>query len=181
LSQEVIRTVDLHGGTAVTYLAGPLVDLSSRTFSAGGVANMRVSEEIVAAFVRQHIVAPRNVLVGENPLANCSDPWVRAHPLGVVCHLEEVYHLGGREGAGPTSVAGALRAAHSVPSGQVSVITTWVAELPSAWPHKIFQLRPLAESAKAILVSAFDGEGYVLWEPKQAPSPPPGSTSTRND
>ena len=107
------------------------------------------------------------MLIGENPLANCSDPWVRTRPLGILCYLDEVYHLGSPARPGLTSIAGCLRAANSVPNEQVSVVTTWNGEIPGSWPHKLVDLVPLAASVKAILVSAFDGETYVLWQPNQ--------------
>jgi len=136
------------------------------------VASARVSEELVEAFIRQHLIGERRVLLGENPLASCTDSWIRTRPVGVICYVDEVYHLGTRDGAATTSIAGALRAAHSVPSGQVSVMTTWKGELPTAWPHKVSDLRPLAADVTAIIVSAFDGEGYVVWEPMLATPPP---------
>jgi hypothetical protein len=170
LSKEVGGTVDLSSGIVVTNLPTRLINLSPQTFRSGGVASARVSEGLVEARIRQYLVAGHDVLIGENLLASCSDLWIRKRPVGVICYVNEVYHLGRRDGADSTSIAGALRAAHLVPDGQVSIVTTWKEELPTAWPHPVFDLRPLAASVKAIIVSAFDGEGYVVWEPEQATS-----------
>jgi hypothetical protein len=165
LSREVERAVDLGRGKATAFLQAPLADLRPETLERGGLASAKLSDEIAEEFIRRNLTRPQDVLIAENALAHCSDPWVNTRPLGVLCYLEEVLHLGNPDGAGSTSIAGALRAAKHSPAGQVSVVAAWNEEIPKSWPHRIQNLRTIAESVKIIVVSAFDGESYVIWQP----------------
>jgi hypothetical protein len=164
LSKKVAQLVDLDEGVVFTYLPAPLPEVTPQTFRTGGVASVRISEEMVEAVIRRHLAEAKAVLLGENPMANCSDPWVHIQPEGVVCYRDEVYHIGYRDGSGALSIRGALKSARALP-GEVSIVTTWIGKPPtSAWPGRLSDVSHLAANATAVVVGAFDGEGYVIWE-----------------
>jgi len=164
LSHAVAAANDLDSGAAIAYLPPGIQALSAGQFRAGGVASAARSEDVVGNALGQMLVEDGRILVGEDQLRRCSDAAIVARPHGVVCYLDEVYHLGTRDGVDDQSIRGVLRRTRSAMCGELLFVTRWAGEIPTSWPNRITDLGLLAGSVEAIAAGAFDGEGYVVWK-----------------
>ncbi len=164
LSRAVAAANDLDSGVAIAYLPPGIRSLNAGQFRIGGVASAAVSEDVVGNALGQMLVEDGGILFGEDQLRLCSDAAIVARPDGVVCYLDEVYHLGTHDGVDEQSIRGVLRRTRSAVSGELLFVTHWAGQIPTSWPNRITDLGPLAGSVEAIVAGAFDGEGYVVWK-----------------
>jgi hypothetical protein len=118
----------------------------------------------VAAFVVAYLTqpAPRYFVV-EDVLVESGDPWLDAAAARYVRCGQEVYHFvaGGR-----ASDEAVLQTIDNAKGYVTNAILTGGRSVPALHARAEVtqdQLRELAAATDAILVEAYDGEGFVLW------------------
>ena len=148
------RRVQDADGTAFAYLRTDLLDIPVIEWAAGQLDNDDSGRAVIcvedAISRRSHLArAPSELSL---PTVICGD------------HLYVYASSPSDPRLGPV-VRGA-RGAFWQP--HVGMITTWPAHLRRAEPGQVIDLDTLAEMAKlarAVIVGAWDGEGFLIWEP----------------
>jgi len=117
-------------------------------------------------FLQKELCEADRIALLENSLAASSDPWLERAKSRVLVHEDEVYHLALCTEKTNDNIMSAIREANNALStvGMVGRMPGAVASLASAKHLSSAQLEMIGIHAECVFVSAFDGEGYIIWE-----------------
>ena len=124
------------------------------------------AEQDLAFLIRRFLQEGKGrACVSENYLARRTDPWLAHAKSRILFFGEEVYHVIDRQDVESDSIDAAIREAES-PTIFVGVLSTLRQGFrlpPVKTDMDTDQLRVLAEEAEKLIVRAYDGEGYLIW------------------
>jgi hypothetical protein len=117
-------------------------------------------------FVQKRLSGADYIALLEDCLAAPSDPWLERAKSRVLVHEGEVYHLALCSEQTHDDILNAIHEADNVLRmvGMAGRVPGAIASLASAKQLSLEQLEMIGINAECVFVSAFDGEGYVLWE-----------------
>lgn len=173
LSRLVLERLRPGEGVLFTHLPPDLEPGQARDFDHGGVARLSSSEQALEQLLWERgSLLETGVFVAENAVASCADPIVRENPRGTFCYGEEVYSWVSCEASRRPDVRGALSRAASG-----WVLVAMLSSVPAHLGEPRLALRgcgretlkALAERAELVVVGAYDGEGYVVWDGSPEP------------
>jgi hypothetical protein len=122
--------------------------------------------EDLASYILNYLEAgEERVCVFENHLGRLTDPWLLQAESRVLFLGEEVYHVVSAEVVDLDSIKAAINEAEDV-TLLIGVLSVWPQGSrlsPERREISDEDLRVLAEGAEKIIVSAYDGEGYLIW------------------
>lgn len=167
----IARRINLAEGDVFAFLPQDVDHRAFSEFRYGGIARhasaaARVEERIREFSGRQ----PPALFVAENAVAACTDPLVQKYATSTFCYRGEVYHWLELKEVEPQDVLATMRMANSG-----WLLNCLVSSLASPGDPRfaltnctITTLDVLADRTELVVVRAYDGEGYVVW---QGPSP----------
>jgi hypothetical protein len=152
-----------------------LVVTDDETEPATTVAGYRIRRKprsltpLFVAFIQQFMErSPRAYCVFEDPLRKASDPlWEKRGPEPYAFHGEDIFYVLGHDAATAETIAEGLRETASAGWIQNVFLILLPSEVGDIHPWTEItgqQMSALASNAAAVLYSAFDGVGYVVWE-----------------
>jgi hypothetical protein len=126
-------------------------------------------DSLFVSFIRQFMErTSRACCVFEDPLRSTSDPfWKTRRPEPYACHGEDIFYILEHGTATPKTIAEGLKETSSGGWIQNVFLTLLPLDVKEIRPWANIsneQMSALASNVEAILVSAFDGVGYVVWE-----------------
>lgn len=188
LSRSLLHTHDLRVGKVRTFLPESVSYKAANEFTLGGklptpdpethkvftgddgfkwiAVPVPTADAETIAIIRNFLEAEQNhACILENAVAGASDPWLCSITTRALTYGSEVYHLITHDDIDdPNNIVNTIKDAMS-----------WrlIGALTSA-PHTILlaprlsaisegELKTIAERATSIVVSAYDGEGYLIW------------------
>ena len=158
---------------AVEFETGHTFDFSSpRAMKVGNISGIAYptpnTEPELVDFVKARLVDADHFSLLENSLAAPSDPWLERAKSRILVHGDEVYHLASNTERIHEDVLNAVSEASNVLSlvGMVGRIPGGAASQSVAGRISLAALEIIGRSAECVFVSAYDGEGYVIWEGK---------------
>ena len=166
LSRLVLKSIDLANGQVFAFLPPAAPDEAIRHTDTGGLLKASVSEDAAVLTVVDHLRKLKSaILIAEHALARCSDPHITAKPAKWFCYQDQVYYWIADSSVNADGVHQVLRNGRSwLNTGFVcSVGSLSEAEAGLANPTPKL-LADLAQGVALILVSAYDGEGYIFWQ-----------------
>jgi hypothetical protein len=187
LSRLLLQYVQLRDGTFGCLTPAPLDPVQTIEFEMGHTLDEQAShrlmigeiggtaspkprtDHLLAEFVRTLLTDPHHVLFLQNSLAEATDPWLKGAKSRVLFYQNEVYHTLFDSDGMPTNIMNAIREAENETnfSGAVALQPGDATRLTSRTESiSLAELETLARSAECIFVSAYDGEGYLVWERK---------------
>ena len=109
--------------------------------------------------------AENHVCVFEDPLARAGDPVLRNVDTRYVEFGAEIYHLILNSDSDLTYIRKVLKRAKGIPTF-VGVFTEWQASRAEKSPLNFSKkdIKALATRAQKLVVGAFDGESYLIWD-----------------
>jgi hypothetical protein len=189
LSKYLLQRADLNRGEVFTFVPNTLNESAANNFRAGPLlpeTPVEIVLEAADADLKSRIVRTPNtdsvlaeviithmandadrMAVFEEGLAKPSDPCMRSakltpwQPFG-----DEVYYFLARRGSSYFEVLRAIKNAHSAYPGLIGILTRASRLQKSAVQRGKLtakMLKDFAARAEFVLVSAYDGEGYLIW------------------
>ena len=130
-------------------------------------------EALFVAFIQQFMErSQRAYCVFEDPLRKTSDPFLeKRRPEPYAFHGEDIFYVLEHDTATPETITEGLKATASAGWIQNVFLTLLPLDIEGIRPWANItdrQMSALAGNVEAILVSAFDGVGYVIWENNQS-------------
>jgi hypothetical protein len=173
LALHLRRSHDLTEGKVVTRLAPDANTDELGKFEWGGKyypepvsGRRRTPEDDLASYILGYLEADEErVCVFENYLARSTDPWLERAESRVLFLGEEVYHVISAEVVNPSLAKVTINEADYYPVF-IGILSRWPEGShlsPERRDTANEELRALAEKAEKIIVSAYDGEGYLIW------------------
>ncbi len=171
-SRTLLRSVTLSSGSPVACVPEGADGTRLTDFEHGGLVPpgqkaAGSADGALASLIMRDLLAARRICLLEDGLAKPSDPWLRKAGTEQYFLGDDVFHfmVSGRADEG--KVLKVLRAAKSLPIsvGAICGISPQV-DLPPA-DRELTQdlLEAFASAVVKIFVGAYDGEGYVVWNP----------------
>jgi len=121
------------------------------------------SKPLVVEFVLQYLNGGgRRLFLVEDAVARPSDPAITSSRVPCFFVGDEVYEFISRPSATTAGISRAVDQAHSFPFVGVLTCTDFRPTRGSCLSAA--DLRAMAERMAAVVVGAYDGEGYVIWE-----------------
>jgi hypothetical protein len=156
---------------AVQFETGHTFDYSSPVaMKVGNISGIAYptpnTDQELGHFVQKVLSEADHIALLEHSLAAPSDPWLERAKSRVLVHEDEVYHLALCSEQTHDDIQNAIREANNVLRmvGMVGRIPGAVASLAPAKRLSLAQVEMIGINAECVFVSAFDGEGYVIWE-----------------
>jgi len=124
------------------------------------------SERELAELISKVLEAPQSMCLLEHPLASRGDPWLKRAKSHILTCGDDVYHLLTHNLRAIADVESAIAEADHPPSflgacgHQTEGFSGPPPPLSTISSDDIFNF---ASSASCVFVSAYDGEGYLLW------------------
>lgn len=165
LARLTLERLDLDRGGFVTVVPGDASAERAGQFDMGGLVQGAVITEYVAQRIVNHQHLAGDVFIAENALARCADPEHPADPPQRFCVGDGVFEYA--DCAQSTDVLRAISMADAGFSlnGFVTAKQSSRVRLPTHRRQASKRLLgELASATNLILVRAYDGEGFVLWE-----------------
>jgi len=164
LSHLLLRDVDLSAGSTTTYLPAGLDVADLHDFSQGGKASLGRTRRWVTGALAKSLsaIGPSGLVLLEHDLAMAGDPWLKRRGLRWAAFRDDVYFV-----CAFTDSRADINETLSHMAAQV--VRGAAARVPrELLPGSGNVLAPrlieaVAKETRLIVVSAFDGEGYVLW------------------
>jgi hypothetical protein len=156
---------------AIEFEMGHTFDFSSpRAMKVGNISGIAYptpnTEPELVDSVKTRLVDADHFSLLENSLAAPSDPWLERAKSRILVHGDEVYHLASHTEQTYEDVLNAVSEANNVTGlvGMVGRIPGGAASPSVAGSISSAALEIIGRSAECVFVSAYDGEGYVIWE-----------------
>lgn len=134
----------------------------------GGVAVPIINaDDYLARAIHDFLaLSDQRLCIFENALAHPTDPYVHRLSSAISVFEQDVYHTL-TAGDDLSRIQQTVREAGSIPIF-IGAMTSWHAECPKVLSQHV-SLTPsclsgLAQLAQGVIVGAYDGESYVLWE-----------------
>ena len=151
------------------HTVAPSAPRAIRVGNITGVASSKVNtQKELAEHIRQWLIDPAHFVLLQNFLAESSDNWLlRAKSQICVCGTEVYYSLLHSDRSNDT-ISAAIREAEDGHNfvGMVGCIPDGSPIHISVQQLSLTDLERIASSAECIFVSAYDGEGYLIWQEK---------------
>jgi len=169
LAKHLLTQLDLENGRVVSFLPPGVNPSVAQQFRYGGVASAKESISCLVALIRTFLSTGEGRLcICENALARPNDPILSSSDTRILIFKNEVYHFlseGDVESRKIRQTIGEAESAYLF----IGVMTSVPKE--SSFSHEARRitipsdelLRVLAERAEKIVVGAYDGEGYLIW------------------
>lgn len=186
LAKAVLEVVPLREGRVLTCLPKGVAPTSLQDFRTGGklppppVSEWRHIErqdetllmipvsptndwlvEHIKRFLRG---GAKRICVFEDALKRVGDPVLHDLSTRYATFGKEIYHLILDSDAEDERILKVMRSARSVPTF-IGALTRWRGELPTS--HRISlapaTIHALAQAVDKLVIGAFDGEGYLIW------------------
>jgi len=189
LAKAVLELVPLRQGQVVTCLPKGVVPISLQDFRIGGklppppVSDWRstqredetllmipvpTTDDWLVENVKTFLQGGANrVCVFEDSLKRLGDPILREVTTRYATFDKEIYHLLLGADVQAKEILKVIRTARSIPTF-VGVLTEWPSGVQSSHPSSLLPatVRALAQTAHKLIIGAFDGEGYLIWNRK---------------
>ena len=139
-------------------------------YNRGYVVHSGYTSECLASYIWEYLKEDENRLcLLENYHASSTDPWLERRKSQVVFLDTKVYHVATKVSGSADEVLNAIREAHGnwIFMGvlaQVQNSKYWL----DASTIVIDDLKDVVAHATHVIVGAFDGEGYVVWQAKES-------------
>lgn len=132
----------------------------------GSMGQKADSLKQLASFIQTRLTSPQHFCVLENSLANPSDPWLSRSKSRILVHGIEVYHFLPYSDRIIEKIADSIREAESDTRfrGMIGKTEEITKLKISEGRVSLGELEVMGTSAQCIFVSAYDGEGYLVWE-----------------
>jgi hypothetical protein len=180
LARHLLRSRDLTVGRVVTRIAPDANTDELEKFEWGGKyypepisGRRRTPVDDLASYILSCLDATEErVCVFENHLGRRTDPWLEQAQSRVLFLGEEVYHVISSEDADLDSTKAAINEAEDV-TLLVGVLSVWPQDSRLSSERREItdeELRAIAQRAEKIIVRAYDGEGYLIWESRRFPT-----------
>jgi hypothetical protein len=183
LASLVLRSVTFHEGTIASLIPDSYGPLEISQFDRGhrigrgerqmiklgtvsGVAIPKVSVRGELAELICTLLNSESLCLLENPLAKVGDPWLSGAKSRLATHGTEIYHfLTASDGHVASVCEALLESSHSPSSwGALGRIPT---DRSVSGRNRIAlttdELKRFAETVRCLFVSAYDGEGCIVW------------------
>ena len=185
LSRLLLETLELEKGQVATFLPAEIPESAIYEFSAGGKLPIStqsvsipasdgsalriVSTPTATPELAKHIFQylqddDRRVCVFESELAKASDPGLQAIKEQVLSFGQEVYHSSSHPVVSPDEIESMIANVQSF-----ALVGVLAGAREHAWNNKATselqqsELQFLASITQEIIVSAYDGESYLIW------------------
>ncbi len=183
---KLLLHLNMEAGTAWSYLPAGIDDETAHDLTRGVVAPLdpkaghrtgtgimipvpTPSRPLILEMIRQFLLAHSGACcIFEHALARATDQWL-AHETGYAPYLtfdDEVYFfLSGRDRSVDDSRIGVVmdRAQSYLLTGILTIAPEGFGPLRFRQIVTFDQLRALADSVQAIILGAYDGQGYIIW------------------
>jgi hypothetical protein len=108
-----------------------------------------------------------NACLLENAMARSGDTWLEKTESRVITHGTEIYHVLLETDRDEEKIRNAIREARQFPvfigaTGQL--LRDTASSLVTAGVVRTDDLKVFAESTQTVVVGAYDGEGYIVWD-----------------
>lgn len=182
LSETITASVNLAKGTIRVFPDPGFEQLTEEQFHYGGVwpeveepttnpgIPKRVPDfaiSVLASGVQAYLGIPKRLAVFEHALAAPNDPWLQHELSNVAIHRDGVYFplepLSSKE-----QVVHAIRRTSHSP-GYVGILSGFPKSFPESTARFLLEsgnFETLTSKLHAIVIGAFDGEGFIWWEAK---------------
>lgn len=174
--------VDLYEGTISSLVPEGYSPAALSEFEAGHVASIAApktmtvgsisgtalpkptADEELSRIIAGSLTAPNSYCLLENSIAVSGDPWLLKAKSRIVLHGEEVYHLLTSTCESESALV-AIREARRSPtlSGAVGHMLKRTNIVGKESVLATQELQSIAQGVQWIFVSAYDGEGYLIW------------------
>ena len=166
LSRLVLKSIHLANGKVFAFLPPAATNQAIRHTNTGGLVKATDSEDAAVLTVVNYLRQLKSaIFISEHALARCTDPHITGKPAKWFCYEDQVYYWIADSSVNADGVHQVLRNGRSwLNTGFVcSVGSLSEAEAGLANPTPKL-LADLAQGVVLILVSAYDGEGYIFWQ-----------------
>jgi len=187
LAHEMLESLPLTQGRITTFLPSGVVPQSLEDFATGGklptpptsqwkgsklrdetllMIPVPTTDSWVVTKIKEYLLEAKDrVCVLEDALKRPGDAVLGRLSSRYATHDREIYHLLFQEDAKEQRILETLRAARSIPTfiGSLSVWKGDPLEVKFG-ALSISQIKILANSTQKLLVGAYDGEGYLIWD-----------------
>lgn len=170
LARHLLTQLDPDSGTVSAFLPPHVAPDSATRFRYGGIAHAEESEACLITLVQAFLSRrERRLCLFENALAQPHDPVLASAETRLCIFKDEVYHFLSEQDNDSQKIRQTIRAAAS-PYLCIGVLTSLpqesqiLCETQRVILTSDEVLRGLAERAETIVVGAYDGEGYLIWQ-----------------
>lgn len=188
LATWLLQRADIDNGRVVTFLPPYVNEEAAKEFTTGGkisepffeshenVTNDQASAwkmvptpntdlllvETIQAFLT---TGEERICILEDPLAKANDPGLTTAGARVLVFKEEVYYLLSEPEVEGKRVLESIRraATHWLFIGAMTSMPKGFAFTPDTQQLTARELRAIAEQTEKIIIGAYDGEGYLIW------------------
>lgn len=187
LAHEMLASLPLTQGRITTFLPPGVVPQSVEDFATGGklptlptsqwkglksrdetllMIPVPTTNSWLVTKIKEYLLEAKDrICVLEDALKRPGDPVLGRLSTRYAIHDREIYHLLFQEDAEEQRILETLRAARSIPTF-IGALSAWKGD-----PLKvrlgalsISQIKILANSTQKLVVGAYDGEGYLIWD-----------------
>lgn len=183
LATRMLGELDLDAGTVMTCVSEGVPEEWITRFKMGGVVKHERKPPVPIAGPRMELIPnadrwlasviqqfvrgdERRVCILEHTLASASDPWVRRARGRVMLCGVDVYQVVSSVNSETSEIEAAVRKASWMAPPMVGALTEWAGDfVPPDTQREISseQIAAMASMAQAVIVSAYDGESYLIW------------------
>lgn len=163
LSREIASLLDISAGTVRTFVPVQVQEITHYHLIEGGFMDRHKNMDWLIDAIRGFLATGEGTgCVWEDPEMESHDPCVASCTFPLMFFGDDVYHLLAGYQSDRNKIESAIREATSS-WRSLGVMTT----VPTDLGGKVLScenLRALAVNAQKIVLGAFDGEGYLIWE-----------------
>jgi hypothetical protein len=183
LAAMLVKYIDFLQGTVVALTPVPLSAKETPEFDRGHLpsnqdSRLRITvgdlsgaaypksnaNEQLVDLIEQSLGLQKDICLLENSLAAPKDPWLNRAHSRIAIYDNEVYHVLTSGDRSKNSISAAVREAHA-PTVLVGALGREVLNCPASRRFDVSKedLRKFAQLSQCVFVSAYDGEGYIVW------------------
>ncbi|MBI1923433.1 hypothetical protein HYR99_04195 [Candidatus Poribacteria bacterium] len=169
LAKHLLTQLERESGRVVTFLPHGVAPGTTQQFKSGGVTSAKESESWLVTLIQASLSRGEGCLCFlENALARPSDPILSSSKTRILIFRDEIYHFLSERDVESEKIRQTIRRAES-PHLFIGIVTSLPKE--RSFPYEARKvtitsdelLRDLAERTEKIVVGAYDGEGYLVW------------------
>lgn len=119
---------------------------------------------IISDFIKTH---SDGICIFENALAQANDPWLLKRKTDILTFRNEVYHFLLSKKSLKQNIQNLIRETKvAYPSliGIMATLNTETIKLNNGEEIEVDILRQIIQKTEKIIIGAYDGEGYIIWE-----------------